>query len=165
MHTESHYWHTIAKLGDAKTKAEHKSIVKSTGISRMPLTAASCAFLHPSFYPLDPFHLFFENIVPHIWDIWTIHSETDELGHLNREKAEKFGELVGKAMSTLPPSFCGAVRDPYLKRQSQYKAFEWMALTYWYIVPIGCELGFNSLILQNFASLAKIIETAMTISP
>jgi hypothetical protein len=68
-------------------------------------------------------------------------------------------------MSTLPPSFCGAVRDPYLKRQSQYKAFEWMALTYWYIVPIGCELGFNSLILQNFASLAKIIETAMTISP
>jgi len=84
---------------------------------------------------------------------------------MGANKARKFGQLVSEAMSTLPASFCGLVRDPFLKRQSQYKIYEWMALLHWYIIPIGIELGFNSLLLANFSDFVEAIEMAMTISP
>jgi len=163
IRTEDIYWDSITKLNKAKSKRELNSVVRQTGISRMPLAAASPAFVHPSFFPLDPFHLFFENIMPFIWDIWTVHSTADEDVHLSKKTAESFGQLVANGMKTIPPSFCGPVRDPHLKRQSQYKAYEWMALLYWYIVPIGIELGFDSSVLKNFSQLVEIIEFAMTI--
>ena len=68
-------------------------------------------------------------------------------------------------MSTLPPSFCGPVQDPFLKRSSQYKVYEWMALLHWYIIPIGIELRFSSTVLQNFSFFAEAIEFAMTLKP
>ncbi|KIL54155.1 hypothetical protein M378DRAFT_93047 [Amanita muscaria Koide BX008] len=163
IRTEDVYWDTIIKLDNARSKREYSSVVRQTGISRMPLAAASPAFVHPSFFPLDPFHLFFENIVPFIWDIWTVHSTPDEDVHLSKKMAESFGQLVADGMKTLPPSFSGPVRDPHLKRQSQYKAYEWMALLYWYIVPIGIELGFDGSVLKNFSHLVEIVEFAMTI--
>lgn len=129
----------------------------------MPLAVASKAHTHPAFFPLDPFHLFFENIVAFIWDIWTTYSSSGECCHIPKEKMELFGKLVAMATATLPPSFCGTIRDPFLKRQSQYKIYEWMALLYWYIIPIGLEVGFPTEVLVNFAQLVHIIEFAMTI--
>src|ERR1700683_5771856 len=85
--------------------------------------------------------------------------------HINTDMARKFGGLVSEAMSTLPASFCGLVRDPFLKRQSQYKIYEWMALLHWYIIPIGIELGFSLILLSNFSDFVEIVETAMTIAP
>jgi hypothetical protein len=64
-------------------------------------------------------------------------------------------------MSTLPPAFYGPVRDPYLKHQSQYKIYEWMALVHWYIIPIGLEL--DSTVLQNYSHFVEAIEFAMTV--
>ncbi|KAH9948377.1 hypothetical protein B0H21DRAFT_805853 [Amylocystis lapponica] len=165
LRTEQNFWDTIQQLSDAVTKAARIRITKETGISRMPLAAASPAFLHPSFFPLDPFHLFFENIVAFLWDLWTTLSSPNESFHLRKDVMEIFGKLVVAAMATLPPSFCGLVRDPHLKRQSQYKIYEWMALLYWYIIPIGIELGFSPALLANYAKLAEIIEFAMTIKP
>ena len=66
-------------------------------------------------------------------------------------------------MSTLPPAFCGPIRDPYLKRQSQYKVYEWMALLHWYIIPMGIEIGMDPTILRNFSRFVAAIEFAMTI--
>jgi hypothetical protein len=66
-------------------------------------------------------------------------------------------------MKTLPPAFCGPVRDPFLKRNSQYKVYEWMALLHWYILPIGMELGFDPGVLQNFSHFVSAIEFAMAI--
>ena len=163
IRTENFYWDSITRLHNAQNKTQLNAIVKQTGISRMPLAAASPAFVHPSFFPMDPFHIFFENIVPLMWDIWTIYSAPEEDVHLSKQMAQRFGQLVVDAMKTLPPSFSGPVRDPHLKRQSQYKAFEWMALLYWYIIPIGIELGFDGSVLKNFSKLIVIIEEAMTI--
>src|ERR1700676_853109 len=84
--------------------------------------------------------------------------------HIDTDKARQFGQLVSGAMSTLPASFCGLVRDPFLKRQSQYKIFEWMALLHWYIIPIGIELGFNPTLLNNFSHFVEAVVMAMTIS-
>ena len=134
MRSQATYWETIERLGAATTKKERSEITKATGVSRLPLCAASVAFMHPTFFPLDPFHLFYENIMAFIWDIWTVLSKSGEIVHLPAEKAQELGRLVALAMSTLPPAFCGPIRDPYLKRQSQYKVYEWMALLHWYII-------------------------------
>ena len=131
----------------------------------MTLATASHAFLHPSYFPIDPFHLFFENIMPLLWDIWTSLSTPEELVHLSKEMAAQLGQLVADGMKTLPPVFCGPVRDPNLKRQSQYKAYEWMALLYWYILPIGIEIEMEGSVLRNFSKLVQIIEIVMTIKP
>ncbi len=56
-------------------------------------------------------------------------------------------------MQILPPSFRGPIRNPHLKRQSQYKAYEWMALLHWYILPIATELSINPLVIKNFSHL------------
>src|SRR6266576_6115545 len=98
-----------------------------------------------------------------MWDIWTVDSNPSELVHIPKDKAELFGRKVVDGMKTLPSAFCGPVRDPHLKRQSQYKAYEWMALMYWYILPIGIEMEFDHEMLHNFSCLLEIVEFAMTI--
>jgi hypothetical protein len=165
IRNEKDCWDTIRSLGNDNSKGRQKAIVKQTGVVCMPLAAASPAFVHPSFFPLDPFHLFFENIVPFMWDVWITISSATEPVHVSKEKAAKFGKLVVEGMKTVPSSFCGPVRDPHLKRQSQYKAYEWMALLYWYILPIGIELEFDPWVLKNFAELLHIIQFAMTVKP
>jgi hypothetical protein len=89
----------------------------------------------------------------HIWDLWVTGSLPSKLIHLSASKAAKFGQMVSAAMSTLPAAFCGVVRNPFLKRQSQYKIYEWMALLHWYIIPIGVELGFHPAVNENFSHL------------
>jgi hypothetical protein len=128
---------TINRLLSAKTKKEHQNIVRETGISCLTLCSASPAFSHLSFFPLDPFHLFYENCMLHIWDLWVTHSAPDEKIHMDTEIVSQLGEEIEKAVKTLPSSFCGPIRNPYKKRHSQYKVYEWMALLHWYIIPIA----------------------------
>ena len=164
MRNEEDYWKAIKALESSHSKAQKSKITKDTGISRLPLCAASQAFTHPAFFPIDPFHLFYENDMAYIWDLWTIHTKPDEINlHLPTEKAQRFGEAISAAMKTLPPSFCGPVRDPFLKRQSQYKVYEWMALLHWYILPIGMELGLDARVLENFSDFVSAIEFSMTV--
>ncbi|KAF8986781.1 hypothetical protein BDQ17DRAFT_1186094, partial [Cyathus striatus] len=166
MQTHSQYWEIIEKLSNTNlSKAQRMAIVKSTGVSKLPLCATSKAFLHPSSSPIDPFHLYYENIMTFIWDLWVSFSSPSEMVHLPESKARKFGEYVLNANKTLPPAFCGAIRDPYLKRQSQYKIYEWMALLHWYTIPIAIELNFNPSVLENFAKFAYIVEYTMSIQP
>jgi hypothetical protein len=166
LRTQGNYWEILSQLTQpGQTITAQKLLVTQTGVSRMPLAAAPNAFIHPSFFPLDPFHLFYENCMPFFWDCWTTDSKPTELMHLPARKAQKFGELVVEGMQTLPPSFCGPVRDPHLKRQSQYKAYEWMALLHWYTLAIGIELEFNPMLLHVFSQFAAIVEFSMTIAP
>lgn len=165
LRTEDQYWRTIDLLQNARNKAARAAIVRESGVSRLPLCAASKTFLHPTFFPLDPFHLLYENCMAFTWDLWTSLSKESDPVHIPNAKIQSFGRHVVNAMSTLPPSFSGPVRDPNLKRQSQYKVYEWMALLHWYIIPIGTELGFPSLLIENFAEFADIVEYAMTIKP
>jgi len=164
MRQEQNYWSIIENLTKASNKTARNKITKESGVTRLPLCAASQAFIHPTFFPIDPFHLFYENNVPFFWDLWMTLSKTTEPIHVSESKGKKFGSIVVEAMSSLPPSFCGPIRDPYLKRQSQYKIYEWMALAHWYIVPIGLELNFNPTVLQNYAYFVEGIEFAMTIA-
>jgi len=165
MREEDFYWKTICALQTASSKTAANALTKKTGISRLPLCAASPAFVHPSFFPLDPFHLLYENCQAFMWDLWTIFSSPSEIIHLSADMACQFGQMVSEAMLTLPAAFCGPVRDPFLKRQSQYKIYEWMALLHWYILPIGIELGLNYEVLENYSHFVEAVEFAMTISP
>ncbi|EKM79206.1 hypothetical protein AGABI1DRAFT_40729 [Agaricus bisporus var. burnettii JB137-S8] len=163
MRTEEEYWETITQLANAKTSQERGNITRQTGVSRLPLAAASKALLPYKCYPIDPFHLFYENCAPHIWDLWVSDKNLPE--KIFFKNADQLGKLVEEARFTLPPAFCGPIRDIYAKRQSQYKIYEWMALVHWYIVPMGRELGMNWLVLQNFALFSRIVEFAMTPVP
>ena len=129
------------------------------------MCATSPAFFHPSFFPLDPFHLFYENCMVHIWDLWVIHSSADEKIHMDTDMASQLGEEIERAMNTLPPSLSGPIRNPYKKRHSQYKVYEWMALLHWYIIPIASELGFDEDVLNNFTQFVDIVEIAMSHTP
>jgi hypothetical protein len=100
--------------------------------------------------------------MPFIWDLWTSRNPKDPF-HIPSNKIEAFGQLVAVAVKTLPPVFCGPIRNTHLKRQSQYKAFEWMALLHWYILPIGLELEFSLPVLENFADFAEAVDVAMKI--
>ena len=165
LRVQSQYWDTIQRLDSAATIDEKNMIMKSTGIACLTICAASPAFLHPSFFPLDPFHLFYENCMVHIWDLWVKHSAIDEQIHMEKEMAKELGVEIEKAMCTLPPSFSSPIRNPDTKHGSQYKVFEWMALLHWYIIPIGWELGFDEEVLDNFAQFVNIVEVAMSHSP
>jgi hypothetical protein len=165
MRDQEAYWGVLAKLASVKTKTGAARISKETGVARIPLAASSAAFIHPAFFPLDPFHLFYENCMPWLWDVWSVDSRPGDVVNISLRKLEKLGQHVVDAMHTLPPSFCGAIRDPHLKRQSQYKAFEWMALLHWYILPVALELEVNPALLENFAMFVYIVEEAMTIRP
>lgn len=162
--TETEYWKIIAELNQAPTKGRRAAIVTQTGVSRMPLCAAGRAFLHPTYFPIDPFHLFYENCMTFIWDLWTLNSKPDEIFHIKPDMAATLGQLIANATTTLPPSFCGPIRDPHLKRNSQYKIYEWMALLHWYLIPLGIELQFDKAVLDNFAHFVEGVESAMTIA-
>jgi hypothetical protein len=165
MREQSQYWEAIERHQATTTQAEHQRIIKDTGISCLTLCAASPAFSHPSFFPLDPFHLFYENIMMHFWDLWVIHSDGDEKVHMNAEMASTLGEWIEEALVTLPPSFSGPIRNPYKKCHSQYKVYESMALLHGYIIPMALELDFDWDVLSNFAQFVDIIEVAMSHSP
>jgi len=159
------YWKAINELESAKNDKARKAIGKNTGVAGLPICAASPAFSHPFFFPLDPFHLFYENCMPHIWEIWVSDSKDTEVVHMRPDIASNLGAEIEKAKQTLPSSFCGPIRDPHKKSDSQYKIYEWMALLHWYIVPIAWELGFNEDVIKNFAIFSNAIEYAMTPVP
>ncbi|KAJ3513341.1 hypothetical protein NMY22_g15065 [Coprinellus aureogranulatus] len=168
IRSQKHYYETINKLTVAGLSARAQArITTQTGISRLPLCAASEAFIHPTFFPLDPFHLFYENIMTFIWDIWTgIHvKDPNDPVRIPDSKMKQMGEWIRQAIATLPPSFCGPVRNPYEKRNSQYKIYEWMAILHWYLIPMAIELSIDIRIIQNFAKLVRIVEFAMTPVP
>ena len=144
---------------------QYSGIVRETGVSGLPICAASPAFSHPFFFPLDPFHLFYENCMPHFWDIWVTLSSPEEIVYMSQDIASNLGALAESAIATLPPFLSGPIRDIFKKRQSSYKIFEWMALLHWYIVPIAWELGFNQKVVENFALFSNIVEYAMTNVP
>lgn len=160
IRTQSNYWKIIKTLDAAKTDADKAKITKTTGVKHLPLAAASKVFVHPVHFPVDPFHLLYENNMKYIWELWISSDTIGEIIHFSR--AKELGALIPEAMKTLPPTFCGPVRDPYLKHSSQYKIYEWMALLHWYIVPMGIDLGMNAEVLKNFSVFSEIAEYAMT---
>jgi hypothetical protein len=166
IRTIEDYWKTIERLEAVKgTKKHYSDAVKDTGVSGLPICAASPAFSHPFFFPLDPFHLFYENCMPHFWDTWITFSTPEEIVYMDQEIGAMLGAEAEKAIATLPSSFCGPIRNPYTKRQSQYKIYEWMALLHMYIVPMAWELKFNVEVVKNFALFSNVVEYAMTTVP
>ncbi|TFK17302.1 hypothetical protein FA15DRAFT_735778 [Coprinopsis marcescibilis] len=161
--SQTDYWIMLCKIDTATSKRQIAAISRDTGVARIPLCVASPAFLHPSYFPIDPFHLFYENCMPFVWDTWTTGSKPRERVHIPADKIEALGALVGVAYKTLPPVFCGTIRNPHLKRQSQYKAYKWMALLHWYILPMGLELEFDFSVLNNFSYFVEAVQTAMMI--
>jgi hypothetical protein len=109
IRTLEDYWKIIERLEAVKgTKTQYTAVVRESGISGLPICAASPAFSHPYFFPLDPFHLFYENCMPHFWDMW-MGSPLSEVVHMSEDIASKLGAEAESAIATLPSSFCGPI--------------------------------------------------------
>ena len=105
MRTGTLYWEKINKLEAAPSKTTRAAITRSTGVSQLQICAAHKAFLHQTYFPLDPFHLFYENNMAFIWDSWAIFSSKTEMIHLPTNKPRKFGSLVAKGYGISPTCF------------------------------------------------------------
>ncbi|KAF4580760.1 hypothetical protein EYR38_003046 [Pleurotus pulmonarius] len=162
--TDKDYWNAIEELEQAEDEKTRKHIVNKYGIVRLPLLAAFKTYSWPQFFFSDPFHLLYENNMANFWDLWTSITNPDEITHLSVEQATFFGQEVTKSMATIPAVFTGPVRDPHLKRNTQYKMFEWKALTHWLTVPILLELEMPMEVVRNFARFVKIVNFAMEIT-
>lgn len=162
--TQNEYWNVIEQLELATTDKEKKLIGDKYEIIKLPLLAAFKTYAWPKFFFSDPFHLLYENNMANFWDLWTSITATGEIPHMSAEKARIFGIHVTRAMATIPAAFTGPVRDPHLKRNTQYKMFEWKALTHWLTIPILLELEMLMMVIFNFARFVKIVEFAMTIT-
>jgi hypothetical protein len=75
IQTQSQYWDTIKMLSNAKTKKDQ--IVRATGVVHLLLCTANLAFIHPTFHPMDPFHLLYKNCMAFLWDLWNQSKPTD----------------------------------------------------------------------------------------
>ncbi|KAH6906756.1 hypothetical protein BKA70DRAFT_1034916, partial [Coprinopsis sp. MPI-PUGE-AT-0042] len=65
LRTQAGYWKSLEYLSNPRlTDSERQEYARKTGVSRMPLAVVSPCFIHPAFFPLDPFHLFYENCMP-----------------------------------------------------------------------------------------------------
>lgn len=162
--TQQEYWDVIDLLESARTEKERKLITEKYGIVRLPLLAAFKTFAWPNFFFSDPFHLLYENNMANFWDLWTSITGPDEIPHLSAARAALFGQHVTRAMATIPASFTGPVRDPHLKRNTQYKMFEWKALCHWLTIPILIELEMPLAVIYNFAHFVRIVKFAMEIT-
>jgi hypothetical protein len=162
VQTIEDYWNTGKRLDAAKgNKTKYGDIVKETGVFGLPMCSQPC-LLTSILFPLDPFHLFYENCMPHFWDTWVTFSEPSEIVHMSQDIASTLGAEAEKAIATLPPSLSGGIQDPSQKCHSQHKIYEWMALLHWYLVPIAWELGFNQDVVESFALFSNVVEYAMT---
>jgi hypothetical protein len=74
--------------------------------------------MHPSFFPLDPFHLFYENCMVHIWDLWVTYSSDDEQIHMDAEMASNLGKEIEQAMAT-PPFIILFTNSKYIYKAPQ----------------------------------------------
>ncbi|KAJ8689416.1 hypothetical protein PTI98_012319 [Pleurotus ostreatus] len=162
--TDKDYWNAIEELEQAEDEKTRKHIVNKYGIVRLPLLGAFKTYSWPQFFFSDPFHLLYENNMANFWDLWTSITNSDEVTHLSVEQATIFGQEVTKSMATIPAVFTGPVRDPHLKRNTQYKMFEWKALTHWLTIPILLELEMPMEVVRNFARFVKIVNFAMEIT-
>ena len=52
-------------------------------------------------------NLFYENCMPHFWNIWTKLSHKSEIVHMYGKTSAELGAMVDSAIATLPPSMSG----------------------------------------------------------
>ncbi|KAF9486665.1 hypothetical protein BDN71DRAFT_1594821 [Pleurotus eryngii] len=154
---EEEYKHILKRLADAKDDAARKRIGTDTGIMRLPLLAASPAFIHPYFFSLDAVHQLYANIAS------LLHRLLMEDGYLTGKKLETFGYWLEISKATLPATFCGPIRNIHTKLNTSYKLYEWMAVVHWYTVPFLMSLGVPYKVVANYALFVRIAEFSMQV--
>ena len=71
-------------------------------------------------------NLFYENCMPHFWNIWTKLSHKSEIVHMYGKTSAELGAMVDSAIATLPPSMSGC--HDYIKDLDPFLFFSFLFL-------------------------------------
>lgn len=159
MRNEKEFMETIEKLNNETSSTARKLIIRNSGVTHLPMFAASPGWTYPTFYPMDCLHQLYANHANHI------HRLNIEIGLFSNNRHAKFGAMLDAAMKTLPPIFCGPVRNIAEKINTNYKLYEWMAVVHWYTVPLMHFLHMDARYIDHYASFVQIAEQAMLVEP
>lgn len=159
MRNEKEFMETIEKLNNEKSPTARKLITRNTGVTHLPMFAASPGWTYPTFYPMDCLHQLYANHANHI------HRLNLEINVFSVNQHAQFGSMLANAMKTLPPVFCGPVRNIAEKINSNYKLYEWMAVVHWYTVPLMHFLHMDTRYIDHYACFVQIAEQAMLVEP
>ncbi|KAE8243535.1 hypothetical protein A4X06_0g6251 [Tilletia controversa] len=163
LRTERSYIDALDELDGCLTRAERAETRKLNGVSSRPLLSASPAFVMPSFFPIDIFHLFGVNLPSLIWDTFT-HAKPGDPFTLSEEQTTFFASILKKAGTDLPSSFSsGLPRDPTEFSKSYYKMFEWSLVLYTYLPPFLLAIDAPDQIIEMIDHLQSGLRLASSI--
>ncbi|KAE8219009.1 hypothetical protein CF319_g7214 [Tilletia indica] len=142
----------ITQIQLATSKTERKRVGTRTGVAALPLLAASPAFTHPEFFPLDIFHLFSFNTLQLLWNTMRTRLPGDPTV-LDDIRQHRFGEMVVSAGRDLPGSFGKAPRNTNLFHNTHYKMVEWITVFHCYFGPFLHSEGVDPNVIKMLLAL------------
>ncbi|KAL8277226.1 hypothetical protein RQP46_010399 [Phenoliferia psychrophenolica] len=137
MRTQQQFYDVATRLSEAEdSPAQLKAISAETGYNRITLIHRLPCFRVGAFTPLDIAHIRDELVTPLFWDSW------GKLNILSVAQRLWIGDRMDAVAPDLPSLFCDSTpRNIHLKRNTQYKMWEWLAWALWYSIPLLFEAG------------------------
>lgn len=164
MRDHASFLRDARKVLSAKTKAGRQRLEKKTGIKGIPaLSTLSSISLSDSF-PHDTMHLFFENIIPMLVQLWTgMYKDgfpKDDDFVLAPTVWDAVTEAGHAATHTIPSAFGAAM--PNIKTQRSHMTAE--SWNFWatYIGPVVLRRRFKrEVYYRHFVALARLIKKCL----
>ncbi|KAE8261906.1 hypothetical protein A4X09_0g7575 [Tilletia walkeri] len=164
LRDDNTYADALEELAGCLTGEERAETRKLTGVSARPVLAASPAFLMPSFFPVDIFHLFGMNILSLLWEVF-INPKPGDPFSLSVAQQERFARLLSDCGKCLPGSFSsGLPRDPTEFSKSHYKMFEWSLALYTFFPPFLQAIGAPEQVIEMISQLQAGVRLASSIN-
>ena len=92
-------------------------------------------------------NLFYENCMPHFWNIWTKLSHKSEIVHMYGKTSAELGAMVDSAIATLPPSMSGC--HDYIKDLDPFLFFSFLFFSFLFFSFLFFSFLFFSLPLSS----------------
>ncbi|KIJ07979.1 hypothetical protein PAXINDRAFT_158259 [Paxillus involutus ATCC 200175] len=138
LHTHEEFLTAIADLKSTATKGRNKQIAKLSGIRGQPAMDRVSSINYANSIPWEWMHLFLENVIPTLVNLWTGNFKGKDTGAENYEFTphiwEKIGEETVDAVKDIPAAFVQVLGNIALDRSS-FIAESW-GFWFVYLAPI-----------------------------
>ncbi|KAH8930520.1 hypothetical protein BT69DRAFT_1197600, partial [Atractiella rhizophila] len=162
LRTNESYFEYLEQIENAPNQTRREKLRTEFGIVKCVIWSRLATFFPTFFFPPDLAHLLYENVTPHLWDLWSGKVEPVEGDRhlLSTDQKILVGELMDNAVIDLPARFSNRIRNLDKFRNTRYSIYEWLGWVHWHSIPILLEVGFHIELIQhwtNFVSAVKII--------
>jgi hypothetical protein len=161
LRKENDYYDILHMLASTQAPTHLKELRTSTGVMGTANGIFSHAFTYPYFWPLDPAHMIYANIVLLFWDLWTVRAIDGDPFCFDRAKRELVGEIMEFSVSNIPAALGGAPSNIHLNRNSQYKLWEWAAFLHWFSLPMLFRMNAPTEVIAHWGLFVESIDAIM----